>query len=113
MRSPLYDGPLARLLGGADLSWVLGFPLSAAIYVGLARLKARRTVSISRRGDSGTRLTRTPSVAPGSARASCGNSGPLTCRLIAGLTIQLAAGNDRTGPAQAAFFRSPWALGPM
>jgi nucleobase:cation symporter-1, NCS1 family len=32
MRSPLYDGPLARALGGADLSWLLGFPVSALLY---------------------------------------------------------------------------------
>jgi NCS1 family nucleobase:cation symporter-1 len=35
MKSPLYDGPVARLLGGADISWALGFPLSAAVYWGL------------------------------------------------------------------------------
>jgi nucleobase:cation symporter-1, NCS1 family len=32
MRSPLYDGPLATALGGADLSWLLGFPVSALSY---------------------------------------------------------------------------------
>jgi purine-cytosine permease-like protein len=32
MRSPLYDGPLAKALGGADLSWVLGFPVSGLLY---------------------------------------------------------------------------------
>jgi nucleobase:cation symporter-1, NCS1 family len=37
MVSPLYEGPLARLLGGADLSWVLGFPLSATLYLALTR----------------------------------------------------------------------------
>jgi NCS1 family nucleobase:cation symporter-1 len=42
MVSPLYDGPLARLLGGADLSWVLGFPLSAGVYLALTRITARR-----------------------------------------------------------------------
>jgi purine-cytosine permease-like protein len=47
MRSPLYDGPIAHLLGGADLSWLLGFPLSAALYVALARFKARRTDTLS------------------------------------------------------------------
>jgi len=45
MMSPLYNGPIARLLGGADLSWVLGFPVSAAVYIGLAKLEARRSVS--------------------------------------------------------------------
>jgi NCS1 family nucleobase:cation symporter-1 len=47
MRSPLYDGPIARALGGADLSWVLGFPLSALMYVALAKVKARRTAALS------------------------------------------------------------------
>ncbi len=47
MRSPLYDGPVARLLGGADLSWVLGFPLSATVYLGLARLQSRRANTLS------------------------------------------------------------------
>lgn len=32
MKSPLYDGPLATVLGGADLSWILGFPISMATY---------------------------------------------------------------------------------
>jgi len=47
MRSPLYDGPVARALGGADLSWVLGFPLSAVVFVALAKLKARRVATVS------------------------------------------------------------------
>jgi purine-cytosine permease-like protein len=32
MKSPLYDGPLATLLGGTDLSWILGFPVSMVTY---------------------------------------------------------------------------------
>jgi purine-cytosine permease-like protein len=32
MKSPLYDGPIATTLGGADLSWILGFPVSALSY---------------------------------------------------------------------------------
>jgi NCS1 family nucleobase:cation symporter-1 len=47
MRSPLYDGPVARLLGGADLSWVLGFPLSCAVYIALARLRTRGSTRAS------------------------------------------------------------------
>ncbi|HTV80652.1 MAG TPA: cytosine permease [Steroidobacteraceae bacterium] len=42
MRSPLYDGPLARWLGGADLSWLLGFPVSALTYLLLAKLPVSR-----------------------------------------------------------------------
>jgi nucleobase:cation symporter-1, NCS1 family len=32
MKSPLYDGPLAVALGGVDLSWVLGLPVSMLTY---------------------------------------------------------------------------------
>ena len=32
MKSPLYDGPLATALGGADLSWILGLPVSMVTY---------------------------------------------------------------------------------
>lgn len=35
MKSPLYDGPLATALGGADLSWILGLPVSMVAYWGL------------------------------------------------------------------------------
>jgi purine-cytosine permease-like protein len=41
MRSPVYDGPLALALGGADLSWLIGFPVSALVYAGLTRLRTR------------------------------------------------------------------------
>jgi len=40
MRSPLYDGPIATALGGADLSWLLGFSASAAVYAVLVRLRS-------------------------------------------------------------------------
>jgi purine-cytosine permease-like protein len=32
MKSPLYEGPIAAALGGADLSWILGFPVAALVY---------------------------------------------------------------------------------
>jgi NCS1 family nucleobase:cation symporter-1 len=32
MKSPLYDGPIATALGGADLSWILGLPVAALTY---------------------------------------------------------------------------------
>ena len=32
MKSPLYDGPIATALGGADLSWILGLPVSMLSY---------------------------------------------------------------------------------
>jgi purine-cytosine permease-like protein len=42
MKSPLYEGPIAVALGGADLSWLLGLPVSATVYAVLTRLRARR-----------------------------------------------------------------------
>jgi NCS1 family nucleobase:cation symporter-1 len=47
MKSPLYDGPISRLLGGADLSWLLGFPLSAVVYISLAKAADRRLATRS------------------------------------------------------------------
>lgn len=41
MKSPVFVGPLAAALGGADLSWILGLPVSALVYAGLANLRAR------------------------------------------------------------------------
>jgi nucleobase:cation symporter-1, NCS1 family len=32
MKSPLYNGPVATALGGADLSWILGLPVSMLVY---------------------------------------------------------------------------------
>jgi purine-cytosine permease-like protein len=42
MKSPLYDGPIAIALGGADLSWVVGLPVAAASYAVLHRFAERR-----------------------------------------------------------------------
>ncbi|MDB6087164.1 MAG: hypothetical protein JWN43_5045 [Gammaproteobacteria bacterium] len=42
MKSPLYDGPIAIALGGADISWLVGFPVSALIYGGLTLFNERR-----------------------------------------------------------------------
>ena len=41
MQSPLYDGPIATALGGADLSWILGFPVAALVYGALFALQRR------------------------------------------------------------------------
>ena len=38
MKSPLFEGPITRILGGMDLSWVLGIAVSAAAYGVLSRL---------------------------------------------------------------------------
>jgi cytosine/uracil/thiamine/allantoin permease len=37
MKSPLYEGPLTRLMGGMDLSWVLGIAVSGAAYALLSQ----------------------------------------------------------------------------
>jgi purine-cytosine permease-like protein len=42
MRSPLYNGPIAMALGGADLSWIVGFPVAALVY-GALRTYPNRT----------------------------------------------------------------------
>jgi nucleobase:cation symporter-1, NCS1 family len=36
MKSPLFDGPLATALGGTDLSWILGLPVSMTAYWALS-----------------------------------------------------------------------------
>ncbi|MGW1994882.1 purine-cytosine permease family protein [Embleya sp. NPDC001921] len=36
VNAPVYQGPLSRALDGADLSWFLGFLVSAAVYVAIA-----------------------------------------------------------------------------
>ncbi len=41
MRSPLFDGPIATALGGSDLSWVVGFPVSALTYASLRQVRDR------------------------------------------------------------------------
>jgi len=38
MKSPLFDGPIATALGGADLSWALGFPVAALCYWALTSM---------------------------------------------------------------------------
>jgi NCS1 family nucleobase:cation symporter-1 len=38
----LYTGPLVAALGGADISWILGLVVPAALYFGLARRSTRR-----------------------------------------------------------------------
>ena len=43
MRSPLYEGPIARMLGGMDLSWVFGIVVSGAAY-GLLSVRRARLV---------------------------------------------------------------------
>ena len=45
MKSPNYDGPLAAAFGGADMSWIMGFPVSAVsygVFTALAESRLRR-----------------------------------------------------------------------
>jgi NCS1 family nucleobase:cation symporter-1 len=37
MNTPLYTGPVATQLGGADLSWIIGLVATGPIYYALAR----------------------------------------------------------------------------
>jgi purine-cytosine permease-like protein len=39
MKSPLFDGPIATALGGADLNWILGFSSAALCYWGLKSMR--------------------------------------------------------------------------
>lgn len=41
-KSPLFDGPIAIALGGTDLSWLVGFPVSALVYAALTLFRERR-----------------------------------------------------------------------
>jgi purine-cytosine permease-like protein len=43
MKSPLYNGPLTQALGGADVSWLLGFPIAGLIYAVLTLTLERRS----------------------------------------------------------------------
>jgi purine-cytosine permease-like protein len=51
MKSPLYTGPVAIALGGADISWVVGLPASALIYAGLTRFNERRAHALGLAAD--------------------------------------------------------------
>jgi len=41
VNAPVFEGPIAKALGGADFSWLLGFWFAAAVYVVLARRSVR------------------------------------------------------------------------
>ena len=45
VNAPIYQGPVSKLLSDADLSWILGLPVSAATYVALARRTVRATAA--------------------------------------------------------------------
>ncbi len=44
-KSPLFEGPIATALGGADISWLVGLPMSALVYAALRLLGERRRVT--------------------------------------------------------------------
>jgi purine-cytosine permease-like protein len=49
--TPLYTGPLARALGGVDLSWIVGLALTGPGYYWQARRSmARRSAQLARAG---------------------------------------------------------------
>ena len=37
MNAELYEGPIARALGGADISWLVGLAVSGALYFAVNR----------------------------------------------------------------------------
>jgi NCS1 family nucleobase:cation symporter-1 len=46
--SPLYTGPLARAIGGIDLSWIIGLIFTSPVYYWLGRRsQARRDLSLA------------------------------------------------------------------
>jgi NCS1 family nucleobase:cation symporter-1 len=68
MKSPLYQGPLNRLLGGMDLSWLLGLVVAGAAYAGLSRLMRPATEGGS--GESGgARRAIRPRTSPAPSRS--------------------------------------------
>jgi purine-cytosine permease-like protein len=52
MKSPLYVGPIATALGGTDLSWILGMPVSALCYSLLRAIGENRTAVADRRANA-------------------------------------------------------------
>ncbi len=48
----LYTGPIAKALGGADISWIVGIALTAAIYYPLARRTANAPAAMIYRQDT-------------------------------------------------------------
>ncbi|WP_214318615.1 purine-cytosine permease family protein [Nonomuraea sediminis] len=61
--TPLYTGPMAERLGGADISWIIGLVVSTVLYYGYSRASSRRQVqgasaSYPAEAPSGTREIR-------------------------------------------------------
>ena len=44
VNAPIYQGPVSTALGGANLSWVLGFAVSALVYLLISRQSVQREV---------------------------------------------------------------------
>jgi nucleobase:cation symporter-1, NCS1 family len=64
MKSPVYDGPIARALGGMDLSWIVGFLAAAAIHGGLVVVFRRRSSTPLVQGPGATTPASVPAAAP-------------------------------------------------
>jgi purine-cytosine permease-like protein len=45
VNAPIYQGPVSKMLSDADLSWILGLPVSAVTYLALARRTVRATAA--------------------------------------------------------------------
>jgi cytosine/uracil/thiamine/allantoin permease len=46
INAPIYQGPVSRLLDGADLTWVLGFVVSGLTYYVLARGDVAKKIAV-------------------------------------------------------------------
>ena len=46
INAPIYQGPVSRLLDGADLTWVLGFIVSGLTYYALARGDVAQQIAV-------------------------------------------------------------------
>jgi NCS1 family nucleobase:cation symporter-1 len=40
-----YTGPFVKMLGGADLSWIVGFAVAALLYYAVARISGQRATA--------------------------------------------------------------------
>jgi purine-cytosine permease-like protein len=56
INAPVFEGPVARLMGGGDLSWLLGFFVSAGVYAALAGRSVRAAADSEVADDARTEL---------------------------------------------------------
>jgi purine-cytosine permease-like protein len=78
MKSPIYDGPIAGALGGADLSWLVGLPTSVLCYLAWHALRespAASRAGASRDGASRDGVSRDGVSCDGASRAGTAPAG--------------------------------------